>query len=243
MSIDPILEAEAIADWKAGDLLAGNHLLRMHAGLIYTTVRRYITGRCEIDDLLQVGRWALLRAALDHDAALGRLSTYATRRIRCAALALMRRERSIVRTPLHDRESRVSVASLDLPVGKYETIVDCLPAPEVEEPSGIDLDPLVDALPHVHRDTIRRLYGPSPQTLEEVGAARGVSKEAARVAKERALDRLRVAAGEAALGTHCAKRNAAGAARRGAAGAAALKCSLCDGERHNRRTCPLRKAA
>ena len=151
-AIDPAAEAEAIADWKAGDLLAGDRLIRMHAGLIYTTVRRYVTDRCELDDLLQVGRWALLRAALKHEATLGRLSTYASRKIRGAALALMRRARSIVRTPLRERDLRVSVASLDAPTDCGFTLLDNLVAPEIEDPSCVNVDALVDAHDRVLTD-------------------------------------------------------------------------------------------
>ncbi len=250
--IDPTAEAEAIADWKAGDILAGDRLLRMHAGLIYSIALRYVTDRCELDDLLQVGRLALLDAAAEHDASRGRLSTFATRKIRGRSRWLMLSEQRITEPNAH-------AMSFDAPLGDWGgTLHEVIAAPAPDELPDRDAGSLLDTLPAHERDVIERHYAEPSQTLVEIAAARGVSKQAAHTMKNRAIARLRLAAsmdpravhdgvfrysGDEATAVEHLKKNAAGAAKREARGAAALRCSLCGEERHNRRTCPLRQAA
>lgn len=244
---DPIAEAAAIAAWKAGDRRAGDTLLRMHEGLIRSVVARYVTTRAEFDDLHQRGRMALLRAALRHDAARSKLSTYATRRIRACALQYMRGQRFIINVSNEEKRARETThvpISVDKPIGEFgATLLDYIAAPEPEQDTGVDVTPFLAVLPPHERDLIERHYGDQEQTLDEIGKARGVTKQAAHDMKNRALTRMRFAAGLYVADVRCATRNAALAKGRADAGVPALRCSLCHGERHNRRTCPLRQAA
>lgn len=245
---NPILEAEAIADWKAGDRRAGDTLLRMHEGLIRSVVKHYVTARAEFDDLMQLGRMALLRAAQRHDAAQSKLSTYAMRRIRAIALQYMRGARFIINVSKAEKRARETTRFpmwLDAPMGEYGwvTLHDYIATPEPEEDTSTNVTPLLAVLPPHERDIIQRHYGDSEETLEQIGKARGVTKQAAHDMKNRALARMRFAAGLTIEDPRCAKRNATLAAGRAAHGVAALKCSRCGEERHNRRTCPLRQSA
>jgi RNA polymerase sigma factor (sigma-70 family) len=243
---DLIAEAEAIADWKAGDILAGDRLVRMHAGLIHKAVRSYESDACEIDDLMQMGRLALLDSALRYDATGEKFSTFAYRGMWWAAREYSRAGRYIVpgAGPVRRmRDAHRFAMRLDAPArDDGTTLLDLIPAPQSEAASAVDVAPLLDTLPANQRDVIELHYGAESLTLEQIGEARGISKQAAHAAKDRALARLRAAVGIVSdKGT--TTRNAALAKRRVAAGATALRCSLCNEERHNRRTCPLRQAA
>ncbi len=248
-TIDPAVEAEDIADWKAGDILAGDRLLRMHDRLLRSVARRHVTTLCELDDLLQICRLTLLRTALDHDPTRARLSTFAFPRLINRAQDYVRHCRYAVSVSdfAHRRGARPHAARLDAPIGEADgTLHDILAAPERYEPTGLDVWTLIDALPTNEAHVIRLLYGATPQTMPEIGAALGTSKQAVHAMKERALDRLRAAVVKGAQSSRKVKRNAALAATRERDGVVALTCTLCDGTcpgRHNRRTCPLRQAA
>jgi RNA polymerase sigma factor (sigma-70 family) len=240
---DPIAEAEAIASWQAGDILAGDRLVRMHAGLIHRAVRCYESDACEIDDLMQMGRLALLDSALRYDATGEKFSTFAYRGMWWAARGYSRTGRYIVpgAGPVRRmRDAHRFAMRLDAPAREDGTTLrDLIPAPESESvaASAADVAPLLACLPANQRDVIELHYGAESLTLEQIGEARGISKQAAHAAKDRALARLRAAVG--LVSDKCtSNRNAALAKRRVAAGSTALRCSLCNEERHNRRTCP-----
>jgi RNA polymerase sigma factor (sigma-70 family) len=242
---DPAAEAEAIASWQAGDILAGDRLVRMHAGLIHKAVRSYESDVCELDDLMQMGRLALLHAATLYDATGEKFSTFAYRGMWWAAREYSRAGRYIVpgEGPVRRmRDAHRFAMRLDAPVGDGLTLLDLIPAPQSEAAGAVDVTPLLDTLPANQRDVIELHYGAESLTLEQIGEARGITKQAAHAAKDRALARLRAAVGISS--DKCtSKHNAARARRREAAGAAAFKCAICGEKRHNRRTCPLRQAA
>jgi RNA polymerase sigma factor (sigma-70 family) len=240
---DPAAEAEALDAWKAGDILAGDRLVRMHEGLIRTAVSSYVTVTCEMDDLMQMGRLALLEAADIYDSGKAKFSTW-------ARLVMWRRAgrfaiagRYVVpgaEQGLRSKDAHPRAARLDAPIGDgTRTLGDIVAAPEPVESKDIDVAPLISALPPHERDLIQRHYFEPSQTLVEIAATRGVSKQAAHSMKNRAIDRMRHAAGFVPVSS----RNAALAAQREADGATSLRCSLCGEERHNKRTCPLRQAA
>lgn len=199
--IDASSESEAIVDWKAGDILAGDRLLRMHEGLIKFAVRRHVTDRSEIDDLMQVGRLAMLRAATQYDPALGRLATYAIGKIRAAARRHAMRSRCSFRLSHELRDSKefdLYEARLDAPIlsvvgARNLTLHDYLATPVADE-IGVDVMAMVDVLPKRERDVLSRLYGHEPETLEQIATSRGVTKQAVHWLKGRALARLREAA-------------------------------------------------
>lgn len=91
--IDPVAESAAIAGWRAGDRVAGARLLAMHEGLVRTIVSKYAGDRVDLDDLLQIGRLALLQAAAApaFDPVRATLATYAGTVIARRALAYRRR--------------------------------------------------------------------------------------------------------------------------------------------------------
>ncbi len=191
-------EHELIADYQAGDILAGAALLRLYEGLINTIVRHYVTDRCELEDLLQIGRMALLHAAKRHDVKLGRLSTFAFSFVKWEAADYARPLRFVVhvsegmqsRTPPH----RPVCLDAPLPSGNG-TYADVLAAPVPEEPEAtVDASALLGALPERQQMVMRRLYSEEPETLECIGESMGVTKERVRQIKEKALARMRRAA-------------------------------------------------
>lgn len=193
---DPIEEAEAIADWKAGDILAGGRLLKMHAGLIHFAVRRYVTDRCELDDLLQVGRMALLAAATDHDAARGTLATYAMRRMRGHAWQCMRRCRYVVQVSAK-AEALASARTvwLDAPIGEGDrTLLDVIAAPMPgDDAPALDLVAMIANLPDRERHVMQRLCETPAPTLTALGQELGVTVSAVYKTREKAIGRIRTA--------------------------------------------------
>jgi RNA polymerase sigma factor (sigma-70 family) len=243
---DPLTEAEAIASWCAGDILAGDRLVRMHAGLIHRAVRSYESDVCEIDDLMQMGRLALLQAATLYDATGEKFSTFAYRGMWWAAREFARAGRYIVpgAGPVRRmRDAHRFAMRLDAPArDDGTTLRDLIPAPQSDEVDAVNVAPLLACLPVNQRVVIELHYGAQSLTLEQIGEAHGVTRQAIGAMKDRALERLRAVVGMK-IAPCTDKRNAALARGRIAADAPALRCSLCGEERHNRRTCPLRQAA
>ncbi len=194
-AIDPIHEAEAIADWKAGDILAGGRLLKMHAGLIHAVALRHVTDRCELDDLLQVCRMTLLAIVPEHNPALARLSTFAFRRMHRMAGRYARSGRYVVKVSVYAYERGVvgpSAVYLDAPIGDGdETIASRLMLPAEDTMAALDAETLVAALPARERDVMRRLYFGDVETQVEVAASSGYSKQRIGQIKTDAIARLR----------------------------------------------------
>ena len=195
MSVDAGEERDAIVDWQAGDLLAGARLVEMHEGLVRTIVRRYVTERCELDDLLQVGRMALLCAATEHDASKGRLSTFAFYKVNGRARNYSRHGRYVVTvSEAADRKKghRPAAVWLDAPFGEGgDTIGSCLAVPVADPMVAADAEALVSTLPAREREVLRRLYYGVGETLQEIGESMGVSKQRIGKIKADAIDALR----------------------------------------------------
>ena len=190
---DPVLEAEAIADWKAGDILAGDRLLRMHAGLIHKAVRPYQSARCELDDLLQTGRMALLDCVQDHDPARSKFSTFALLKMSGAAWRFARAGRYIVSDGTRSKDAQRFASSLDAPIGDGgETFGSLLAAPTLDLMAAVDVESLVATLPRRERDVLRRHYIGRGETLQEIGASVGLTRERIRQIKQDGIDRLRL---------------------------------------------------
>ena len=93
MTIDRDTEVQAIAGWRAGDRAAGARLVAMHEGTIRILVKRYVTARVEMEDLVQLGAEVLLSAAASpsFDPSIAGLSAYAGLAIARKAVAYRRR--------------------------------------------------------------------------------------------------------------------------------------------------------
>lgn len=194
----PAEEQELIADWKAGDLLAGAALVKAFEGFIRRLVGSFVTARCELDDLMQIGRIYLLQAATTHDANLGRLSTHAWCTIRGHVRNYAYKQRFAIEISAAERRagSRPLAVSIDAKAHWHgsQTVGDTLAAPVPDEPSvDVDAAKLVARLRVRERAVVERLFVRG-ETLEQIGAAYGVSKQAIGITKKKALARLREAA-------------------------------------------------
>lgn len=91
--IDHAAELEAIDGWRAGDRVAGARLVAMHRDTIAAIARRYVCARVELQDLVQVGSIALLKAASSptFDPRIANFATYAGWAIARKAVAYRRR--------------------------------------------------------------------------------------------------------------------------------------------------------
>ncbi len=103
--IDPIAEQAAISGWRSGDRAAGAALLKMHAGMIFTCARRYITDRCEKEDLIQVASIAMLHSATTYKPEVGRFLSYAVRPMKWACQDYAQSVRHDVNVPEHAEEA------------------------------------------------------------------------------------------------------------------------------------------
>lgn len=188
-------EAEDIADWRAGDILAGDRLVRRHEGLVRAIARQGTRSWCQVDDLAQIARLALLRAARRHDPERAPFPAYAALAMRSAVYRAMLRARHGVTVghAMRDGASRVAAVSIDGTRLDGRPLHETLAVPD--EPTGVDTDAILDALPPAERAVMARLYGPEPETLEQIGASRGVTKQAIHAISSRAMARLRAAAG------------------------------------------------
>lgn len=162
--------------------------------LIRSIVRRYRwatrTGVLTVDDLMQVGRLALVKArsVWDHNrcgAFIGFAHVIVTRHVRRAA----REQINTVRVPERQqtdawrRGEQVRCPSVLL---KYEPRDADDPEAVVDR---IDCARAVAALPERERRVVEHHFG-RDASLDEVGAALGISGERARQLKARALRRL-----------------------------------------------------
>jgi RNA polymerase primary sigma factor len=156
-------------DWRLTEAEA--RLVSDNSGLVYKFARRF--GRfAEEDDAVQEGFIALMRAAKKFDPSRGyRFSTYAVRSIINALAKLNQKPRP----PVLDVQERDLADSREARAGDGE------------------LEELRRAMGELNaRDQVvlRGRYF-EDQTLEEVGAAVGVTRERVRQLQRRALDELR----------------------------------------------------
>jgi RNA polymerase sigma factor (sigma-70 family) len=195
VKIDHAIEAEAIADCKAGDILAGDRLVRMHEGLIHMAVRPYESPRCELADLLQTGRIALVDAVQEYDPARGSFATFALVKMKSAAHHYARAGRYIVRDGGPARASKDAqrlAVCLDSPIGDGgETLGDRLVAPAPDPMIAVDVESLVARLPRREREVLRRHYTGEGETLQQIGSSIGLSKERVRQIENDGIAMLR----------------------------------------------------
>lgn len=194
----PDEERELVADFQAGDLRIVPALLRGFERLVRDIVVQFVTPRCELDDLLQIGRIALLKAAKKHDVTRGRLATYAFTTILGAASRHAKKQRFAVpgsdAAVARGREFTVPV-SIDAPLASgIGTVGDRIAAPEVVSVPEDEASALLATLTAKEREIVERHWADTPETLEQIGASLGVSKERVRQIEKRAFGRMRRAA-------------------------------------------------
>jgi RNA polymerase sigma factor (sigma-70 family) len=194
-TIDPIAEAEAIADWKAGDILAGDRLVRMHAGLIHKASRRHQSARCELDDLIQICSIELLEAARSYDPTRGKFSSWAFILMEWKAGHFARAGRYVVHVGEKLQRTRCvhsRAVPLDTPIGDgVETLADRLTAPQPDAMIAVDVEALVATLPRRQQEVLRRRYIGDGATLLAIAESDGVTKERIRQIESEGIERLR----------------------------------------------------
>ncbi len=169
----------AIDAWKAGDLLAGSRLVKMYDEFISLVMRQYVTSRCELDDLRQIGRLAILKAATEYNKSKGDWLKY-------ARIVLKHRARDFKALRLHDSSKFVSLDSDDSPE---------VAAPSQEDTSAqFDLE-LVDRIlaniPPRQRDALLRFC--AGESIADISSATGRPRSTVRWDKAKAEKKLREA--------------------------------------------------
>lgn len=168
----------------------------------------------DLDDLVQVGRMGMLRAAESWDPARGAWSTFATIWMRHAMRRYAEDHSRTVRIPVHHQHAAYRAAragaplppemarahSLDNYVGDEDgrTFGELLPANDTVDPIekiGTEqehdaLRAALDELPERHRHVVVERFWRG-RTLADVGRDLGLSREGARLIEVAALERLR----------------------------------------------------
>lgn len=199
--MSPEEERELVADWVAGDIRAGNALVAEHERMIRRIGSRYTSPRCDIDDLIQVGRMALLTEARKYDATRSRLATWAYQEIRKAQSRYARKGRSVVSIS-EDPSARGVVPTviwLDAPIVSDATDREAAPTISTFASPMVDVDAYIDAAmmlrPLDRRDrniVVRHVC--NDEEFISIGPTLGMSADAASHIKQRAFVAIREAA-------------------------------------------------
>jgi RNA polymerase primary sigma factor len=202
--LTPAEERELARRKDEGDEEAKKKLIESNLRLVMSITRNYTKAGVPLLDLIQEGNLGLIRAVEKFDYKLGyKLSTYATWWIRQAVTRALADQGRTIRLPVHvaDQVRRLMRARRQLAqkLNREPT------QEELAKESGftshkLRRTELAEALerlnPRMRRVLSLRfgLDGEAPQTLEEVGAGLGITRERVRQLESRALRELRAVA-------------------------------------------------
>lgn len=202
----PVSFEEARALWElasAGNVCARDRLVMSCEGMIVLWVRRYARGVPHLyDELLADSRLAVALSVPLYDPARGmKFSSYAMFRVRNACFETMRAMRWAVNLPIQRNPEKAKTQGGGTRAYSMTTVNDDGEEREMVFPVW---DPSPDFLQHqVLRELVRtaltdrerdvlEAHLQREQTLEEIGARHGVSRERIRQIKEKAFQKLRV---------------------------------------------------
>jgi RNA polymerase primary sigma factor/RNA polymerase sigma factor len=172
---------------------AKNQIIRANLRLVISIAKRYVGAAEDFFELVSDGNMSLFRAVEKFDVAQGnRFSTYATWAImknfaRSIPAVLRHRDRFVT------SHSQVLGAAEDFRTDQYEQ-----ESAQIERESQVE--GMLNRLDERERQIVTSRFGLTrgrePQTLYQVGAALGVTKERVRQLQTRAIHKLRMAAAE-----------------------------------------------
>ena len=209
--LTPTEERELARRKDMGDEAAKRRLIECNLRLVMSITRNYTKAGVPLLDLIQEGNLGLIRAVEKFDYKMGfKLSTYATWWIRQAITRALADQGRIIRLPVHvadqvrrlmrtrrvlaqklNREPTVAelAAASELPIKKVKDLLELVEEPvSLETPVGDGESLYGDLIEDTKTDREK------PQTLEEVGAGLGITRERVRQLESRALRELRTVA-------------------------------------------------
>jgi RNA polymerase primary sigma factor len=170
-----------------------NHILRANLRLVVSIAKRYVRPGNDLWELISDGNVSLIRAVEKFDFARGnKVSTY-------ASWAIMR---NFARTiPTEQRhQDRFRTSHPETLSSSQEHRSDPQEQETAQRQRVAQVEKLLSRLDEREQMIVMRRFGllpgQEPQSLEEIGAEMGVSKERIRQIQTRALNKLRVAAAE-----------------------------------------------
>ena len=170
-----------------------NQIIRANLRLVVSIAKRYVGPAADFFELVSDGNMSLLRAVEKFDVSQGnRFSTY-------ASWAIMKNFARIISNVLRHRDRfatshwEVLSAAEDARTNQYEQ-----ESAQIERESQVA--GILNRLDERERQIVTSRFGLTrgrePQTLNQVGAAMGVTKERVRQIQCRAMNKLRMAAAE-----------------------------------------------
>ena len=213
---DRAIESDLIARYQAGEARAGEALLRMHAGIIYSVARRYMRGDVDPEDVMQEAKLGFLRGVKGFDESRGfRLVTYASFQIRHYAQRFVADHGKTIRVPVYTQSIKASAKaradaraagalSLSTPIDDDRTLEDVLVGDADIDAEVADADAaahyaavverLCRDLPDQERAIVAgRFLSDDPATLRDIGAAHGLSHQRIQQIEARAVGEFRAA--------------------------------------------------
>jgi RNA polymerase primary sigma factor/RNA polymerase sigma factor len=173
-----------------------NQIIRANLRLVVSIAKKYVSNHEALFELVSEGNISLMRAVEKFDYALGnKFSTYATWAIKKNfARAYNNRVR---------QESRFRTSHDETLEARVEERADPYSAQIAQERNAADVSSILGCLSEREREIVVKRFGLSgqapAQTLQEVGADLGVTKERIRQIEKRALAKLREAADAAKI--------------------------------------------
>ncbi len=173
-----------------------NHIIRANLRLVVSIAKRYVGPAAEFFELVSDGNMSLMCAAEKFDVSRGnRFSTY-------ASWAIMKNFAHTISVVLRQRDrfctshSEIFSSVEDARTNQYEQ--DSAQLARESEVQGI-LKRLDKRERQIIEDRFGLARGQAPQTLKQIGAAMGISKERVRQIQTRTIGKLRKAQKETAL--------------------------------------------
>lgn len=159
-------------------------------------LERYYAGRLDYDGLLSAAGHGLLLAVRRYDPEKGTLGAYAWRMMRAAAMweAMRNRVLAVPHWACTRPAASPDLARRAIAFASMQRAESCqaIPAPQVDHAVRLDVSEAIETLDPASRDVMRRRHFDG-QSLTEIAAPLGISRQAIKYRHDKAARTLRLA--------------------------------------------------